>query len=76
MSPTALLRKWKEEGLHGHNILPALEAAHLGDLPISAIRSAFLTWDNGREVREFNIQDFDHVLFNQKLIEWQEAVGK
>tara|TARA_R110002049_G_C9163614_1_gene561191 strand:+ start:3458 stop:4015 length:558 start_codon:yes stop_codon:yes gene_type:complete len=76
VSPTALLRKWKEEGLHGHNILPALEAAHLGDLPISAIRSAFLTWDNGREVREFNIQDFDHVLFNQKLIEWQEAVGK
>lgn len=76
VSPAALLSKWKEEGLHGHNILPALEAAHLGDLPISAISSAFLTWDIGREVREFNIRNFDHELFDQRLREWQESVGK
>lgn len=76
VSPTALLSKWKDEGLHGHNILPALEAAHLGGLPISAICSAFLTWDNGQEIREINIRDFDHEIFNQRLRERQEAVGK
>lgn len=76
VSPAALLEKWKKEGLHGHNILPALEAAHVGDLPLSAIRSAFLTWNDGLEVREFNIQDFDRELFDQRLREWREAVGK
>lgn len=76
VSPTALLNKWKDQGLHGHNILPKLEAAHLGDLPVSAISSAFLTWDNGRKVREFNIRDFDHEPFQHRLREWQEAVGK
>ncbi|WP_299567516.1 hypothetical protein [uncultured Sulfitobacter sp.] len=76
VSSEALLQKWKKEGFHGHNILPGLEAAHVGDLPISAIRSAFLTWDDGREIREFNIRDFDHEFFNQMLREWQEAIGK
>lgn len=76
VSPDALLRKWKDEGLHSHNILPALEAAHLGDLPISAISSAFLTWDNGREIREFDIRDFNHDLFNTLLSEWREAIEK
>ncbi|WP_414898535.1 hypothetical protein [Rhodovulum sp. YEN HP10] len=76
VSPTALLRKWKEERLYGHNILPALEATHVGDVPTSAISSAFLTWDDGREVREFSIRNFDHKIFTKMLREWQEAVGK
>lgn len=76
VSPAALLSKWKNEGLHGHNILPGLEAAHVGDLPISSISSAFLTWDDGREIREFSIRDFDHELFVQRLREWREAVVK
>ncbi|AXI42579.1 hypothetical protein C1J02_11975 [Sulfitobacter sp. SK011] len=71
------MQRWPRDTLpeHDYGILPALEAAHLGDLPISAISSAFLTWDYGQEVREINIRDFDCEIFNKRLREWQEAVG-
>lgn len=74
MSSDTLLRKWKYEGFHSHNILPALEAAHIGDLPVSAINSAFLTWDDGREVCDFDVRDFDHALFSQIVGEWQDRI--
>lgn len=73
LSPEALLQKWKCEGLHGHNILPALEAAHIGNLPVSGISSAFLTWDDGREVRDFDMQRFDHSIFARILAEWHAS---
>jgi len=38
----ALLERWKTEAAQRHNIMPNLEAAHLGDIPIDAFVRAFV----------------------------------
>ena len=42
ISGEELLKKWKEDKLHRHNLMPIIEAAHLGDLPISAVARVLL----------------------------------
>jgi hypothetical protein len=37
-----LLAKWKSDGAHGHNIMPEIEAAHIGPIPRTAFKRAFL----------------------------------
>lgn len=51
-----------------------LEAAHIGDVPVSAISSAYFTWDRGREVRDFDVNRFDPAALEQIVAEWQDAV--
>jgi hypothetical protein len=76
ISPDEIVGRWDVTGNRGHNVMPRIEAAHLGNLPISAIRSAFLTWDGGREIRVFDIQNFDAVHFEGIVGEWHMAIGK
>jgi hypothetical protein len=42
ISGTHLLSRWKSEGAYGHNIMPEIEAAYLGGLPVAAFKRAFL----------------------------------
>ena len=42
ISGEKLLKTWDEDKLHGHNLMPIIEAAHLGDLPISAVSRVLL----------------------------------
>lgn len=37
-----LLAKWKAEEAYGHNMMPYIEAAHLGPIPRTAFKRAFL----------------------------------
>ena len=37
-----LLSRWKADGAYGHNIMPEIEAAYLGDVPAAAFKRAFL----------------------------------
>ena len=36
-----LLNKWKHEKAYKHNIMPIIEAAHIGPIPLEAINSAY-----------------------------------
>jgi hypothetical protein len=44
--------------------MPRVEAAYIGDLPVSAVRLAFLTWADVREIHVFNIHDHNLTEFN------------
>lgn len=41
----ALLKKWKNENKFSHNIMPLIECAHIGDLPITSC-SRVLVYDD------------------------------
>jgi hypothetical protein len=38
----ALLKKWKDDNKYGHNIMPLIECAHIGDLPITSCSSVLI----------------------------------
>jgi len=76
ISADEIVERWDVTGNRSHNVMPRIEAAHLGNLPVSAICSAFLTWDGGREVRVFDIQNFDAGHFERIVGEWHMAIGK
>lgn len=42
ISGADLVTRWKAENAYGHNIMPYIEAAHLGPLPRTAFKRAFL----------------------------------
>ena len=42
ISGSELFARWEAEKAYGHNIMPYIEAAHLGALPRSAFKRAFL----------------------------------
>ena len=42
ISGEKLLKTWNEDKLHKHTLMPIIEAAHLGDLPISAVARVLL----------------------------------
>jgi hypothetical protein len=50
-----LLAKWNSEGGHGHNIMPYIEAAHLGPLPLTAFRRAFLAREGDEQFHDLMI---------------------
>lgn len=37
IAPKALVEKWNREGAHGHTLMPMIEAAHLGPIPIERV---------------------------------------
>lgn len=73
VSADEIVERWDVTGNRSHNVMPRIEAAHLGDLSISAISSAFLTWNGGREVRDFDMRSFDPCRFDQIMNEWHMA---
>jgi len=76
VSADDIVERWDVTGNRGHNVMPRIEAAHLGNLPISAVRSAFLTWDGGRQFRDFDIRSFDPCHFDRIMDEWHLAKRK
>ncbi len=47
ISPEALLERWKKAESWGHNLLPLLEAAHIGPISITAISKVLAVSENG-----------------------------
>lgn len=70
VSKDELVARWDQEGNRGHTIMPRIEAAHIGDMPTSAFRSAFLTWADGREVRDLEARSLNQEGFAPLLAEW------
>jgi hypothetical protein len=70
ISKDELVVRWDRDGNWGHAIMPRIEAAHIGDVSRSAFRSAFLTWADGHEVRELDVQQLSRESFAPYLAEW------
>lgn len=76
VSPDEVVERWRMTGSYAHNVMPRIEAAHIGNMPVSVISSAFLTWDRGREVRGFDTLNFDPDHYERIMAEWREAIGE
>lgn len=74
VSPDELVTRWDQDGNRGHTIMPRIEAAHIGDIPTSAFRSAFLTWAMGDEVREVDVSN-DNPNNDRVVSEWKAFCG-
>lgn len=65
-----IARQWDDGGHHRHSIMPRIEAAFIGNLPASAFHSAFITWGDGRQVRDIVVPEFDRHEYHRLLAEW------
>lgn len=68
-----LVRLWKIGGHHSHTIMPRIEAAAIGEVPVAAFSSAFLTWGQGRESRAIDLAEFDPKKFDALLHDWRAS---
>lgn len=73
VSADEIIQRWDAGGHHKNTIMPGIEAAHIGDLPVSAVRSAFLTWEGGRQVRDFCIIQFNLASYRRLVNEWKTS---
>src|SRR5690606_14261836 len=72
-SPSSLLQQWKDEERWSQRLMPGIEAGCLGDLPLAAFRSAFLTWNDGNEVRDLDLTRRSAVCL--AIEEWRSQAG-
>ena len=72
LSGSDLLTKWKSSGDLGHNLMPVIEAAYLGPLPLAALRRAlFIRAVDGR-FHELQITEFSRSAYKALLNGWRE----
>lgn len=61
VGPTELLERWKASESYRHTIMPGIEAAYLGNLPLCAAKSAMLTSADGDQVLQLDLNRLDAV---------------
>jgi hypothetical protein len=64
-----LLDLWKKTKADGHAIMPLIEAAHIGAVPVTAFESAFLACQCGDIVQNIPLAPFRDDDFEQQLQE-------
>ena len=67
-----LLTKWKSDEKMGHNIMPFIEAAYLGPLPVAAFRRALFISGVDGQFRELEIPEFSRSAYEVLLNGWRE----
>jgi len=72
-SPSRLLHQWKTEERWSQRIMPGIEAAHIGSLPVAAFKSAFISWDEGREVRDLSLDSAHRPQLLRTVEEWRAS---
>lgn len=65
-----LVKRWDEGGHHRHAIMPRIECACIGDVPVSAFRSVFVTWFSSDEVRDISMGNDQEADYRAVLAEW------
>ncbi|WP_157230851.1 hypothetical protein [Kiloniella laminariae] len=72
ISGDKLLESWKNKKQFSRNIMPYIEAAHIGDLPLSSIRRVIFirARDKGR-FHFFDPLNFDREKYRDLLTEWR-----
>ena len=58
VSGSALLERWRAEKAYAHTLMPRIEAAHIGDIPLSSISQVLevIPLARGWEVKEFDFK--------------------
>lgn len=71
----ALLDHQKASGEIGRRIMPVIEVAHMGPLPLEAcIRALLIRHGAPNEFLEFDLADFDEARYEAGLKEWKAGV--
>jgi hypothetical protein len=52
ISPSALLARWKAESAYSHTIMPMIEAAHIGPIPVTSFKRVFLVNKDDSQINE------------------------
>jgi hypothetical protein len=55
ISADEVVHRWDEGGHHRHTIMPRIEAACIGELPVTALSQALVTVARGFETREIDV---------------------
>jgi len=55
ISGADLVEKWKANNAYEHNIMPYIEAVHLGPLPKTAFKRAFLVGENDAQLQPLDV---------------------
>ena len=72
-----LLTKWKKGGDLGHNIMPIIEAAHLGPVPLNAFKKAlFIRAGDDGQFHELEMTEFDRPAYKELLNGWRDDCKK
>lgn len=72
LSGCELLTKWKSDEAWGHKIMPLIEAAYLGPLPVAAfMRALFISGKDG-QFHELEITEFNQSAYEVLLNGWRE----
>ena len=70
-----LLKQQKAEGQLSRNIMPFIEVAHIGALPLASCKRALLIRHAAPEkFLEFDLTDFDKARYQAGLKEWKAGV--
>ena len=56
VGPKDLSERQDIEGAHRHTLMPRIEAAVIGSIPLRAIRAAYLSSEGGEDFEELQIQ--------------------
>ncbi|MEL7527526.1 MAG: hypothetical protein AAFN16_17235 [Pseudomonadota bacterium] len=72
LSANELRKRWDQDGQRHRKRMPEIETAHVGDLPSTAFRSAFLTWQGGRATRDIDLAGLSS--FDLLLAEWKDSL--
>lgn len=62
-----LLDQWNKDKAHGHVIMPLIEAAHIGAVPLDAFKSAFLACQGGDIVQNIPLAPFRDDDFQEQV---------
>ena len=76
LSGCDLLSKWKSDHAYKHAIMPLIEAAHFGPLPRSAFKRALFIGVGDDQFHEFEIKNFDRVVYDVLLGEWHSRCNE
>ena len=76
ISGSELLAKWKSGRDLGHNLMPVIEAAYLGSLPIAAFRRAIFICAIDRRFHELEIAEFSQSAYELLLNGWRKVSKK
>lgn len=75
ISANDLVQRWDEGGHHRHTIMPRIECACTGDIPVSALVAAFMTWSGGSELRELAVEYFSVPAYEAVLQDWRTTLS-
>ena len=75
ISADELVRRWDEGGYHKHTLMPRIECACIGIVPVSLFQSAFLVWSNGDEMCEVRVHPFSESDFQEQRANLKPSSG-